>query len=340
MQIMKTFLIGGTGLLGSASAAELIRRGHSVRSVALPPLPKNAVLPAEMELVFGNYLTMSDEELIKQLSGCDSLVFAAGVDERVEFPKPVFEQYLKYNVAPVERLLRLGKQAGVKRAVIMGSYFSYFAKRWPELQLAEHHPYIRARLLQEVTALTSNDKDMDVMVLELPYIFGTQPGRKPVWTFLVEMILGMKGATYYTKGGTTMVTVHQVAQAVAGAQEQGKGGTCYPVGWYNKTWKEMLAVFHQNMGLPNRSVCTIPTLLFRLYGRKLKKDFEARGIETGLDMVYLADIQTAETYIDKALIRDELGVTEDDIDAAIGDSVKLCMQALSGKEELLEMKAE
>lgn len=42
---MNAFIIGGTGLLGSASAAELIRRGHNVRSVALPPIPKNSVLP-------------------------------------------------------------------------------------------------------------------------------------------------------------------------------------------------------------------------------------------------------------------------------------------------------
>lgn len=337
---MKTFIIGGTGLLGSASAAELIRRGHSVRSVALPPLPKNAPIPSEMELVFGNYLTMSDEEMLEQLTGCDSLVFAAGVDERIEFPKPVFDHYLKYNVAPVERLLRLGKQAGIRRAVVMGSYFSYFAKQRPELQLAERHPYIRARLLQEVTALTFNGKGMDVMVLELPYIFGTQPGRKPVWTFLVDMIRGMKGATFYTKGGTTMVTVRQVAQAVAGALEQGRGGTCYPVGWYNLTWKEMLALFHRSMGMPNRRIITMPSFLFRLYGRKLKKDFEARGIETGLDMVHLADIQTAETFIDKTVVRDELGVTEDDIEAAIGESVALCLRSLNGKEDLVDMKAE
>lgn len=337
---MKTFIIGGTGLLGSASAAELIRRGHDVRSVALPPLPKNAVLPAEMDLLLGNYLTMSDDELLEHLSGCDSLVFAAGVDERIEFQKPVFEKYIQYNVAPVERLLRLGKQAGVNRAVIMGSYFSYFAKRWPELKLTQHHPYIRARILQEKTALAFNDKDLQVMILELPYIFGTQPGRKPVWTFLVEMIKGMKGATFYPKGGTTMVTVHQVAQAVAGALEKGKGGTCYPVGWYNLTWKQMLTIFHNVMGTPNRPILTIPRFLFRLYGRKLKKDFEAKGIETGLDMVYLADLQTANTFIDKSLIRDELGVTEDDIEAAIGDSIKLCMEALEGKDELLEMKAE
>jgi nucleoside-diphosphate-sugar epimerase len=333
---MKTFIIGGTGLLGSAAANELLQRGHAVRSVALPPLPSEANLPPEMELTLGNYLTMSDDELLNQLRGCDSLVFAAGVDERIEFPKPVFDQYLKYNVAPVERLLRLGKQVGVKRAVIMGSYFSYFAKIHPEMRLAEHHPYIRARLLQAETALAFDGAEMAVMVLELPYIFGTQPGRKPVWSFLVERIQGMKGATFYPRGGTTMVTVRQVAQAVAGALEKGRGGTCYPVGWYNWIWTEMLAVFHRSMGLPNRKVVTIPTWLFRLYGRKLRRDFEAKGIETGLDMVHLADLQTAEIFIDPACIRDELGVTDDDLEAAIADSVQLCLQGQS----LLDMKAE
>lgn len=34
---MNVFMIGGTGLLGSAAAAELIARGHQVKSIALPP---------------------------------------------------------------------------------------------------------------------------------------------------------------------------------------------------------------------------------------------------------------------------------------------------------------
>ena len=42
---MKVFMIGGTGLLGSEAARELIRRGHEVSSLALPPLPTGAMLP-------------------------------------------------------------------------------------------------------------------------------------------------------------------------------------------------------------------------------------------------------------------------------------------------------
>ena len=80
-------MIGGTGLLGSEAAKELIARGHEVSSIALPPLPTGAVLPPEMKLEFGNYLEMSDDELKQHLTGFEGFVFAAGVDERVEGPK-------------------------------------------------------------------------------------------------------------------------------------------------------------------------------------------------------------------------------------------------------------
>lgn len=337
---MKIFIVGGTGLLGSESAAELIRRGHQVKSIALPPLPHHSTIPSEMEIVFGNYMTMTDEELTEHLKGMDALVFSAGVDERVEFPAPVLDYYVKYNVEPIDRLLNISKKIGIRKAVIMGSYFAYFAKQWPEKRLVEKHPYIKSRIIQEEVAMRYNGNGMDVMVLELPYIFGTQPGRKPVWTFLVESIQNMKCITLYTKGGTTMVTVHQVAQAVAGAIEKGKGGTCYPVGWYNMEWKEMLNIFHKYMGIPQRKIITIPAIFYKMNGKKIMKDFASRGIDSGLDMVEYADIQTSQTFIDYKLIKEELGVTEDDIDSAIGDSVKLCLDYLSGKEKLIEMKAE
>ncbi len=52
-----------------------------------------------------------------------------------------------------------------------------------------------------------------------PYIFGAQPGRKPVWLFIAQMIQNTKGKRlYYPKGGTTMVTVRQVGEAIAGAE--------------------------------------------------------------------------------------------------------------------------
>jgi dihydroflavonol-4-reductase len=336
---MRVFIVGGTGLLGSAAAAELVARGHEVTAIALPPLPEGAVLPEGMRVEFGNYLEMGDAEIDARLSGCDAFVFAAGVDERVEFPPPVYEKYLKYNVEPVGRFLAAARRAGLRKAVVLGSYFSYYAKLRPELELAKHHPYIRARLAQEEAAMSQSGSGLDVMVLELPYIFGAQQGRKPVWVFLVEQLLAMKGPCLYTRGGTTMVTVRQVAQCVAGAIERGRGGRCYPVGWYNKDWREMLAIMYKHMGQPRKLILTVPDFMYTLNAKRVGRDYARRGIEGGLDLARLVDIQTSRLFIDPATIRDELGVTEDDIDAAIGESVRLSLAAIEGRR-LLEMRAE
>lgn len=58
---MKVFMIGGTGLLGSEAAKELIARGHEVVSIALPPIPTGAQLPPGMKIEFGNYMELSDD---------------------------------------------------------------------------------------------------------------------------------------------------------------------------------------------------------------------------------------------------------------------------------------
>ena len=121
---MKIFMIGGTGLLGCEAATELIRRGHSVTSVALPPLPEGAPIPEEMEILFGDINKKTDAEIEALLKGCDVFIFAAGVDERVEGPAPIYDLYKKYNIDPVKRLLALCRECGVQHVAICGSYFS------------------------------------------------------------------------------------------------------------------------------------------------------------------------------------------------------------------------
>lgn len=337
---MKVCIVGGTGLLGSEAARELIKKGHHVLSLALPPVPEGAPLPPEMELKLGNYMQMADKELRSLLAGCGGLIFAAGVDERLEGPPPIYEMFKKYNITPLERLLRLAKEEGVQSAVICGSYFSYFDKLWPEKQLSRWHPYIRSRRDQEQMALSFAGQGFHVALLELPYIFGAQPGRKPVWVFLVEMLQGMKKATLYPKGGTTMLTARQVGQALAGALERNRGGNCFPIGYYNMTWREMLTMFHKHMGCTDKKIITIPKWLFRMGSKQLVAKQRSAGHEGGLNMQKFADLQCSNLFIDKSQGCELLGVEPDDIDAAIGESVRLSLAILSGKEKTVEMKGE
>jgi nucleoside-diphosphate-sugar epimerase len=96
--------------------------------------------------------------------------------------KPAYPKFRRANVETPLRLFQLAAQAGVERAVVLGSYFVHFDRLWPKLKLAERHPYIRSRVEQE-KALTSIP-GLETCVLELSYIFGALPfhGWKLLWT--------------------------------------------------------------------------------------------------------------------------------------------------------------
>ncbi len=339
---MKVFMIGGTGLLGSEAARIFIERGHQVKSVALPPLPQGAPIPEEMELEFCNIYEKSDEEIKEMMAGCDCFVFAAGIDERVEFPAPVYDAYDKYNIQPLKRLLPICKEIGMKNAVILGSYFSYLAKERPDMKLTEKHPYIRSRIDQENVAFSFADENFDVAVLELPYIFGTQPGRKPVWVILIEQIKMMDKlpCTMYPGGGTAMLTVRQVGEVIVGAAEKSKGAVAWPISMYNMDWKRFLKIVYAARGMGNnRKIISIPPWMMRMGLGGVKKEYAAKGIESGIDVDGLADIMDINLYMDTKYSI-ELGATEDDIEAAITDSIKVSQASYDGTVKLLEMKGE
>ena len=174
-------------------------------------------------------------------------------------------------------------------------------------------------------------------MLELPYIFGAQKGRKPVWVFLVEMLLKMKGAVLYPRGGTTMVTVRQVGQAFAGALERSVGANAYPIGWFNLTWREMITIMNKYMGVPRKKIITIPKFLFAMSAKQIEQAHRSKGTEGGLDMTKFVDMQTSNLFIDKTEACLPLGVTDDDIDAAIGESVLLSMDVLDQKAKVIEV---
>ncbi len=335
---MKVLIIGGTGLLGLAGAKELIKRNHKVKTIALPVIPEGVTLPEELEIILGDYEKMSDEELKKHLEGQDALVFAAGVDERIEGKPPIIDFYYQRNVYPLKRLLKLTKEMKLTKAVICGSYFTYLDRNWENLYLYETHPYIKSRVDQTNEAFHFGDKSFAVSVLELPYIFGTQPGRKPVWVFLVEQIKKMKPFTFYPRGGTAMLTVNQVGQVIASALEKASGVKNIPVGYYNLTWRQMIKIFHKHMGTPNKRIISIPKWLYKIVLSKYKRVYRKKGIESGLDFRGLAEIMTRKAYIDNSYIKNILKVQEDDLDKAIGESVMLSLEILENNKTVVDMK--
>lgn len=332
---MRIFIVGGTGLLGSKAAEIMINDGHDVFALSLMVHDVKLKLPHQLQIHYGDINVMTDETLGELLKSMDATVFAAGVDERVDFKPPVEKAYESYNIKPLDKLLRVSKRYGVKKCVVLGSYFSYFAKEWPKLKLGIYHPYIKNRLLQETLAFSYNDDNFHTVVLELPYIFGIQVGRRPVWSKFVDLWDKPK-IIFFPKGGTTMMTLTQVGYAIYHAILFGKPQTAYPLGYKNMTWRELITIVQKGMN-QHKKIMTVPNFIAFFGFLHLKKSYEKKGFEPGLNPLKFLRLMSRKAYIDPKL-SDDLRIPDDDITSAIIESIAYAYEIKMKSLDVVDMK--
>ena len=321
---MNVFVIGGTGFIGYHAVKEFLLQGHRVTVLALPPLPVESLLPPEVETIFANLNELSDNEVSVLLHHQDAVVFAAGVDDRSVPQAPAYPFFHAENVEACRRFFTLSRQAGVKRGVLIGSYFAYFDRIWPQMKLSEHHPYIRSRQEQASISLGVSLPDLELMVLELPYVFGVMPGRLPLWAPLIHYIASPLPVLFYPRGGTNMVAVKHVAQAIVGAIEQGKAGEIYQIGEENLRWEQFLSRLSDIAG-KKKPIITIPDWTARLFTRLTALSFKIQRKEAGLNPVPFTDLQTAETFFDPIPSRQALDYGKGGLDDALRETVATCL---------------
>ncbi|MGB6178758.1 NAD-dependent epimerase/dehydratase family protein [Carnobacterium sp.] len=320
----KIFVLGGTGFLGYYTIKELLSRGYQVKTIALPPLPKEDLLPTEVECHLGNMNDLSDTEIRDLLKDCEGFIYAAGADERTTPQKPAMKFFYEANVLPTQRIARLAKEVDIKKFVLFGSYFAEFAERLPEYHL-RNQAYPNTRLLQEEVAFAEGEGSMTVTSLRLPYIFGTMPGRMPLWKMFTDQIKG-RPVFPALKGGTTMVTVEQVAEAAVGAMEKGQHRHTYAIAALNMKFQD----FYQMMvdALGQTETTQVPIVDYEqmrpMYEEMDRKAAE-NGLEHGIHMAVMSKLQTEDLYIEPAETMVALGIKEHDVIKSIKETLNKCV---------------
>ena len=321
----KVFVLGGTGFLGYYTVKELLKKGYQVKTMALPPMPEDNLLPDEVECSLGDINALSDNDIRRTLSDCESFIYAAGADERVLPLAPAMKFFYEANVLPTQRLARLAKEAGVKHFILFGSYFAEMAERFPEHNLRAQ-AYPNTRLLQEQIAFAEGEGSMIVTSLRLPYIFGTMPGRTPLWKMFVEK---MKDQTVFPtlKGGTAMVTVEQVAEAAVGAMENGQHRHTYAISAKNMKFQEFYKLMAEALG--QSETTNIPIIEYdkvKPMYEEMDKTAAARGVEHGIHMTVMSRMQTEDLYIDPEDTMSVLGIKEHDVVDSIKQTLSKCVE--------------
>jgi dihydroflavonol-4-reductase len=318
---MQTFIVGGTGFLGYYTVRELLARGHTVATIALPPAPAEGVLPESVKVTLADLNKMPDEEVLKMLAGMEGLIYAAGVDDRVVPKAPAWDFFYQGNVVPTRRITRLAREAGVKRMVVFSSYFVVFNRMWPELKMAEVHPYVRSRIAQIEAANEEAGDALSVSFLLLPFIFGSTPGRVPLWKPVIQYLNSLLPVIFYPRGGCAMVSAREVASAAVRAIEAGENGAEYEIASDNLTWREWLTKILGCLG-KKKPIWTVPDWMVRFGARMVMASYRRKGKESGLNMVEYSKVQTRLGYLDTEKARVSLGYPKTDLDLALQETVE------------------
>lgn len=282
---MKIFVTGATGFVGHHVARELASRGADLRLL----VRKSSNL-SNLEGIFTGSQgdthigDLSDPATIAPaLAGCDAVMHVAA-DYRLWIPDPASMYHA--NVDGTRELLRLAREAGVRRVVYTSSVAT-MGFRKDGLVVNEDTPvsladmvghYKRSKFLAELEAIKAAEAGQQVMILNPTTPIGSHDAKPtPTGRIFVDFLNHKFPA--YVDTGLNLVDVSEVARTHADALESGTPGRRYILGGENLTLKQILDKMSAITGIPSPTT-EIPFAIAAAYaffeenitGRLLRKE--------------------------------------------------------------------
>lgn len=241
---MKILVVGGSGLIGGHAALHLQALGHDV-TIAARRIPEETTALAELPFLAVDYVAADTP--IEVLSRFDAVVFAAGNDIRHVPPgTSQDEHWLHANVEGVPRFLKRVRDAGVRRAVLIGSFYPQAAPR-----LVETSSYVRGRKLSDEASRALTNDRFSLCSLNAPFVVGSVAGLTvPGFAAHVAYARGLMPAIppFAIPGGVNFISTRSLSEAVAGAIERGEPGKAYLVGDENLSFADYFGEFFRAAG--------------------------------------------------------------------------------------------
>ena len=328
---MNAFIIGGTGLIGYYASIELLNHGHNVKSIGLTPPPHGNIFAESVKYKQANIEELNDRELVTLMEGNDWLLYASSISANAVVKYPAVEYYRVHNLFTTERILKLANLAKIKKVVLLSNYYEYFNIEWPSLRLDKFNPYIKATYEQEISARKFNTTNFQVVVLELPKVFGIMPYRRPIdYDDIIEIYKSRR--IFNHKGGTATMTVNQVAQAVVGAFEKGKGGKIYPLCGVNMSYAKINEIIKDAIGKERKIKNTIKFSVV-IRAKQIIRSLQRQNLESGINPINILAFKEKNAFIDNKYAS-LLGVTADDVEKQITLSVKRALEIAKLKGDI------
>lgn len=250
---MKVFLTGATGFVGSHVARSYAAAGAELRLLTRSSSNMAALEGLDAEVVVGDLRQAAG--LRSAIAGCEVVVHVAA-DYRlwVRDPKAMYGA----NVEGTRELLRLAREAGVRRVVYTSSVATMGFKSDGTI-VNEETPvgvedmighYKRSKFLGEQEAIQAARAGQEVLILNPTTPIG--PGdRKPTPTGQIVVDFLNRKFPAYVETGLNLVDVGEVARMHLAALERGRPGERYILGGENLSLKQILDRMSSITALPS-----------------------------------------------------------------------------------------
>lgn len=240
---MKILIVGGAGMIGGRTALHLRDAGHQVTIAGRHPPAAGTPLGA-LPFVRIDYVAMDFDAAA--LRGFDALVFAAGNDIRHQPPEIGDDYWHEANTIGVPRFFAAARDAGIGRAVNVGSFYPQAAPA-----LVAGNAYVRSRKGADDGVAALAGPDFAAMSINAPFVVGAVEGLVvPMFAAYVAYAQGKLASIpiFMPPGGTNFISARSLAEAIAGGLERGAPGASYLVGDENMTFQDYFGVFFEAVG--------------------------------------------------------------------------------------------
>ncbi|WP_176592556.1 NAD(P)-dependent oxidoreductase [Sphingobium sp. EM0848] len=240
---MKIIVVGGAGMIGGHAALHLKSKGHDVSIAGRTP-PAAGTPLGDLPFLQIDYINNTSFP-----AGFDALVFCAGQDVRHIPEGEDSETYWKkVNSVAVPRFFQLAKDAGVKVAINVGSFYPQAAPH-----LVAGNRYVESRKDSDDGVRALNGPGFKAISVNAPFVLGAVPGLVvPMFAAYTQYAEGKFAPMpdFAPGGGVNFISTQSLAEAVEGAIERGEGGKAYLVGDENLSYQQYFGMFFEAAGRP------------------------------------------------------------------------------------------
>ncbi len=324
---MRVAVTGGTGFVGSHTAAALLADGHDVRILArrahgvAPALEPLGVDPNTVEVVLAD---MTDRPAIQEgLSGCDAVVHAASV---YSFDPSRAEEMARTNELGVRNVLESAIEAGLDPIVHVSSTLALIHDGDAGQVLTEDtapgnspFPYSGSKARQEAYARSLQAQGHPVVTTNPGGVWGPDDPHDGESQQLARACMTNQMAMLPAASTIAMVDVRDVARAHAALMEPGRGPRRYVLAPYCPSLPEIRRAVTTAAGRPRRTT-TVPAAMVTVVGRLGGILEERFGIDIGTNPEGVW-VSLQRACGDSSAAERDLGITWRSFEECIGDTV-------------------